>query len=130
MTIIIANNVGAMICLQSENEALQKGDIIKKIDDYDARDVRHVDAQNLLQNSETIKLVIERSEPSRVSSRTSTDTTITTSSSPPTFRPIVGNGAAATSLSECNIISIIRVFFHNSATAMTPHCRRNIATRH
>jgi len=112
VTIIIANNVRAMICLQSENEALQKGDMIKKIDDYDARDVRHVDAQNLLQNSETIKLVIERSEPSRVSSRTTTDTTITTSPSPPTiFRPIVGNGAAATSLSECNIISIIRVFF-------------------
>ncbi|KYN34199.1 PDZ and LIM domain protein Zasp [Trachymyrmex septentrionalis] len=87
-----------IVVTRSENEALQKGDIIKKIDDYDARDVRHVDAQNLLQNSETIKLVIERSEPSRVSSRTSTDTTITTSSSPPTFRPIVGNGAAATSL--------------------------------
>ncbi|KYM79892.1 PDZ and LIM domain protein Zasp [Atta colombica] len=88
-----------IVVTRSENEALQKGDMIKKIDDYDARDVRHVDAQNLLQNSETIKLVIERSEPSRVSSRTTTDTTITTSPSPPTiFRPIVGNGAAATSL--------------------------------
>ncbi|XP_018349567.1 PREDICTED: PDZ and LIM domain protein 3 isoform X5 [Trachymyrmex septentrionalis] len=49
-----------IVVTRSENEALQKGDIIKKIDDYDARDVRHVDAQNLLQNSETIKLVIER----------------------------------------------------------------------
>ncbi|XP_018361638.1 PREDICTED: PDZ and LIM domain protein 3 isoform X2 [Trachymyrmex cornetzi] len=88
-----------IVVTRSENEALQKGDMIKKIDDYDARDVRHVDAQNLLQNSETIKLVIERSEPSRVSSRTTTDTTFTTSPSPPTiFRPIVGNGAAATSL--------------------------------
>ncbi|XP_018392104.1 PREDICTED: PDZ and LIM domain protein 3 isoform X3 [Cyphomyrmex costatus] len=88
-----------IVVTRSENEALQKGDMIKKIDDYDARDVRHVDAQNLLQNSDTIKLVIERSEPSRVSSRTTTDTTITTSPSSPTiFRPIVGNGAAATSL--------------------------------
>ncbi|XP_011066673.1 PREDICTED: PDZ and LIM domain protein 3 isoform X4 [Acromyrmex echinatior] len=49
-----------IVVTRSENEALQKGDMIKKIDDYDARDVRHVDAQNLLQNSETIKLVIER----------------------------------------------------------------------
>lgn len=48
---------------QSENEELQKGDVIKKIDDYDGRDVRHVDAQNLLQNSESVKLVVERSEP-------------------------------------------------------------------
>ncbi|XP_018300419.1 uncharacterized protein Zasp66 isoform X3 [Mycetomoellerius zeteki] len=88
-----------IVVTRSENEALQKGDMIKKIDDYDARDVRHVDAQNLLQNSETIKLVIERSEPSRVSSRTTTDTIITMSPPPPTiFRPIVGNGAAATSL--------------------------------
>lgn len=38
--------------------------MIKKIDDYDSRDVRHVDAQNLLQNSESVKLVVERSEPS------------------------------------------------------------------
>ncbi|XP_011169554.2 PDZ and LIM domain protein 3 isoform X5 [Solenopsis invicta] len=49
-----------IVVTRSENEALQRGDMIKKIDDYDARDVRHVDAQNLLQNSETIKLVIER----------------------------------------------------------------------
>ncbi|XP_018392106.1 PREDICTED: PDZ and LIM domain protein 3 isoform X5 [Cyphomyrmex costatus] len=49
-----------IVVTRSENEALQKGDMIKKIDDYDARDVRHVDAQNLLQNSDTIKLVIER----------------------------------------------------------------------
>jgi len=105
---IVANNVGFMLCLQSENEALQRGDMIKKIDDYDARDVRHVDAQNLLQNSETIKLVVERSEPSRAaSSRTTTDTTIT-ASSPTIFRPIVDNGAAATSLSECNTISTTR----------------------
>ncbi|XP_025073574.1 LOW QUALITY PROTEIN: PDZ and LIM domain protein 1 [Pogonomyrmex barbatus] len=91
-----------IVVTRSENEALQRGDMIKKIDDYDARDVRHVDAQNLLKNSETIKLVIERSEPSnaaRTSSRTTTDTIFTASPSPPTiFRPIVGNGAAATSL--------------------------------
>nr|XP_012149408.1 PREDICTED: PDZ and LIM domain protein 3 isoform X6 [Megachile rotundata] len=52
----------------SENEALQRGDVIKKIDDYDARDVRHVDAQNLLQNSESIKLVVERAKPTKVPS--------------------------------------------------------------
>ncbi|CAL1677280.1 unnamed protein product [Lasius platythorax] len=49
-----------IIVTRSENEALQRGDVIKKIDDYDTRDMRHVDAQNLLQNSETIKLVVER----------------------------------------------------------------------
>ncbi|XP_012538871.1 PDZ and LIM domain protein 3 isoform X4 [Monomorium pharaonis] len=49
-----------IVVTRSENEALQRGDMIKKIDDYDARDLRHVDAQNLLQNSETIKLVVER----------------------------------------------------------------------
>ncbi|XP_011690069.1 PREDICTED: PDZ and LIM domain protein 3 isoform X5 [Wasmannia auropunctata] len=49
-----------IVVTRSENEALQRGDMIKKIDDYDARDVRHVDAQNLLQNSDTIKLVVER----------------------------------------------------------------------
>ncbi|XP_011873009.1 PREDICTED: PDZ and LIM domain protein 3 isoform X3 [Vollenhovia emeryi] len=90
-----------IVVTRSENEALQRGDMIKKIDDYDARDVRHVDAQNLLQNSETIKLVVERSEPSSAArtSRTTTDTTITASPSPPTiFRPTVGNWAAATSL--------------------------------
>ncbi|KAK0075250.1 hypothetical protein PV325_007155 [Microctonus aethiopoides] len=52
-----------IIVTRSENEELQKGDVIKKIDDYDGRDVRHVDAQNLLQNSESVKLVVERSEP-------------------------------------------------------------------
>ncbi|KAK0160583.1 hypothetical protein PV328_007979 [Microctonus aethiopoides] len=49
-----------IIVTRSENEELQKGDVIKKIDDYDGRDVRHVDAQNLLQNSESVKLVVER----------------------------------------------------------------------
>ncbi|KAL6422046.1 hypothetical protein ACFW04_010846 [Cataglyphis niger] len=49
-----------IVVTRSENEALQRGDVIKKIDDYDTRDMRHVDAQNLLQNSETIKLVVER----------------------------------------------------------------------
>ncbi|XP_011300383.1 PDZ and LIM domain protein Zasp isoform X5 [Fopius arisanus] len=49
-----------IIVTHSENEDLQKGDVIKKIDEYDSRDVRHVDAQNLLQNSESVKLVVER----------------------------------------------------------------------
>lgn len=92
--------------MQSENEALQRGDVIKKIDEYDARDVRHVDAQNLLQNSETIKLVVERSEPSRATSRT-TDTTTT---SPTIFGSIIGDGAAVTSLSECNTVFITAYF--------------------
>ncbi|XP_014296665.1 PDZ and LIM domain protein 3 isoform X3 [Microplitis demolitor] len=52
-----------IIVTHSENNDLRKGDVIKKIDDYDARDVRHVDAQNLLQNSESVRLVVERSEP-------------------------------------------------------------------
>ncbi|XP_006625026.1 PDZ and LIM domain protein 3 isoform X5 [Apis dorsata] len=51
-----------IVVTRSENETLQRGDVIKKIDDYDARDVRHVDAQNLLQNSESIRLVIERAK--------------------------------------------------------------------
>ncbi|CAD6208294.1 GSCOCG00003303001-RA-CDS [Cotesia congregata] len=49
--------------VSSENDELRKGDVIKKIDDYDSRDVRHVDAQNILQNSESVRLVVERSEP-------------------------------------------------------------------
>ncbi|KMQ91345.1 pdz and lim domain protein 3-like protein [Lasius niger] len=102
-----------IIVTRSENEALQRGDVIKKIDDYDTRDMRHVDAQNLLQNSETIKLVVERSESSRAttSSRITTDTTITVSPSPSTvFKSIFGDGAAVTSLSECNTISITTRF--------------------
>ncbi|XP_012274902.1 PDZ and LIM domain protein 3 isoform X2 [Orussus abietinus] len=49
-----------IIVTRSENENLQKGDVIKKIDEYDVRDVRHVDAQNLLQNSESVRLIVER----------------------------------------------------------------------
>ncbi|XP_031841251.1 PDZ_signaling and DUF4749 domain-containing protein Zasp66 isoform X4 [Nomia melanderi] len=52
-----------IVVTRSENEALQRGDVIKKIDDYDVRDVRHVDAQKLLQTSDSIKLVIERAKP-------------------------------------------------------------------
>lgn len=62
-----------LFCSQSENEDLQKGDVIKKIDEYDVRDLRHVDAQNLLQNSEFVKLAIERSE--SFSSRSDASTT-------------------------------------------------------
>lgn len=40
---------------------LVRGDIIAKIDDYDARDLRHEDAQNLFKNaSNQIKLVVQR----------------------------------------------------------------------
>ncbi|XP_044593452.1 PDZ and LIM domain protein 3 isoform X2 [Cotesia glomerata] len=52
-----------IVVTRSENDELRKGDVIKKIDDYDSRDVRHVDAQNILQNSESVRLVVERSEP-------------------------------------------------------------------
>ncbi|XP_033231602.1 PDZ and LIM domain protein 2-like [Belonocnema kinseyi] len=62
-----------IIVTRSENEDLQKGDVIKKIDEYDVRDLRHVDAQNLLQNSESVRLVIERSDsPRKTSSRNHT----------------------------------------------------------
>ncbi|XP_012340644.1 PDZ and LIM domain protein 3 isoform X2 [Apis florea] len=82
-----------IVVTRSENETLQRGDVIKKIDDYDARDVRHVDAQNLLQNSESIRLVIERSEPSKASR-----INITTSS--PIFELNTGDRAAVTSLAK------------------------------
>ncbi|XP_013177993.1 PREDICTED: PDZ and LIM domain protein 3 isoform X5 [Papilio xuthus] len=40
---------------------LARGDIIAKIDDYDARDLRHEDAQNLFKNANNqIKLVVQR----------------------------------------------------------------------
>ncbi|XP_078040428.1 PDZ_signaling and DUF4749 domain-containing protein Zasp66 isoform X2 [Augochlora pura] len=55
-----------IVVTRSENEALQRGDVIRKIDDYDVRDVRHVDAQKLLQTSESIKLVVERSRPPKI----------------------------------------------------------------
>lgn len=74
--------------------------MIKKIDDYDTRDVRHVDAQNLLQNSESIRLVVERSEPSNASR-----INITTSS--PIIQLNTGDRAAVTSLSESNSTFII-----------------------
>ncbi|XP_058799645.1 PDZ and LIM domain protein 3 isoform X2 [Phymastichus coffea] len=50
-----------LVVTRSENDDLQRGDVIKKIDEYDVRDLRHVDAQNLLKNSESVKLAIERS---------------------------------------------------------------------
>ncbi|XP_050671135.1 uncharacterized protein LOC126969621 isoform X2 [Leptidea sinapis] len=41
---------------------LARGDIIAKIDEYDARDLRHEDAQNLFKNAQNqIKLVVQRS---------------------------------------------------------------------
>ncbi|CAH2107496.1 unnamed protein product [Euphydryas editha] len=44
---------------------LVRGDIIAKIDHYDARDLRHEDAQNLFKNAPNqIKLVVQRSSPS------------------------------------------------------------------
>ncbi|KAF7403168.1 hypothetical protein HZH68_005962 [Vespula germanica] len=90
----------------SENEELQRGDVIKKIDDYDTRDVRHVDAQYLLQNSERIKLVVERSEHSRAS-RIDTSTT-----SPMIIGSIIGDRAAVTSLSENHISNILDYYYY------------------
>ncbi|XP_076662277.1 PDZ_signaling and DUF4749 domain-containing protein Zasp66 [Halictus rubicundus] len=55
-----------IVVTRSENEALQRGDVIKKIDEYDVRDVRHVDAQKLLQTSDSIKLVVERPRPPKI----------------------------------------------------------------
>lgn len=44
-----------------EGGEVRRGDIIKKIADYDARDLRHEDAQTLFKNAgNTISLVIER----------------------------------------------------------------------
>ncbi|XP_076281643.1 PDZ_signaling and DUF4749 domain-containing protein Zasp66 isoform X2 [Lasioglossum baleicum] len=80
-----------IVVTRSENEALQRGDVIKKIDEYDVRDVRHVDAQKLLQTSESIKLVVERSEPSSAPR-------INITTSPPIIKPSIGNRAAVTSL--------------------------------
>ncbi|XP_074102460.1 PDZ_signaling and DUF4749 domain-containing protein Zasp66 isoform X4 [Cotesia typhae] len=54
-----------IVVTRSENDELRKGDVIKKIDDYDSRDVRHVDAQNILQNSESVRLVVERPQESQ-----------------------------------------------------------------
>ncbi|XP_050431781.1 PDZ and LIM domain protein Zasp isoform X2 [Adelges cooleyi] len=45
------------------NQNLRVGDIIKKIEDYDARDLRHLDAQNLFSDAEKITLVIQRDAP-------------------------------------------------------------------
>ncbi|XP_008214547.1 Z band alternatively spliced PDZ-motif protein 66 isoform X4 [Nasonia vitripennis] len=55
-----------LVVTRSENEELQKGDVIKKIDEYDVRDLRHVDAQTLLSNSESVKLAIERPKSTQV----------------------------------------------------------------
>jgi hypothetical protein len=44
-----------------EGGEVRRGDIIKKIADYDARDLRHEDAQNLFRNAgNTISLVVQR----------------------------------------------------------------------
>ncbi|XP_044001901.1 PDZ and LIM domain protein Zasp isoform X3 [Aphidius gifuensis] len=54
-----------IIVTRSENEDLQKGDVIKKIDDYDGSDLRHVDAQDLLVNTNSCKLVVDRQKKSK-----------------------------------------------------------------
>ncbi|XP_021201047.3 PDZ and LIM domain protein 3 isoform X7 [Helicoverpa armigera] len=48
---------------------LVRGDIIAKIDDYDARDLRHEDAQNLFRNApKQIKLVVQRTPSPQIGS--------------------------------------------------------------
>ena len=44
-----------------EGGEVRRGDIIKKIAEYDSRDLRHEDAQTLFRNAgNTISLVVER----------------------------------------------------------------------
>nr|CAD7443386.1 unnamed protein product [Timema bartmani] len=65
---------------------LQRGDLIKKIGDYDARDLRHEDAQNLFKSAgNTISLAVKRSVEGQTFA--------------PTYAPFqesVGGGAATT----------------------------------
>lgn len=50
-----------IITRAQEGGEVRRGDIIKKIADYDARDLRHEDAQNLFRNAgNTISLVVQR----------------------------------------------------------------------
>lgn len=61
---MICLNVCVQVAFGSPAAAtLQRGDIITKIGNYDARDVRHQDAQTLFKNSGTgIKVVVQRYE--------------------------------------------------------------------
>ncbi|PNF41007.1 hypothetical protein B7P43_G08845 [Cryptotermes secundus] len=50
-----------IITRAQEGGEVRRGDIIKKIADYDARDLRHEDAQNLFRNAgNTVSLVVQR----------------------------------------------------------------------
>lgn len=43
------------------HDELIRGDVIKKIDEYDCRDIRHDDAQNLFKSAgNQIKVVVQR----------------------------------------------------------------------
>lgn len=43
------------------HDELIRGDVIKKINEYDCRDIRHDDAQNLFKNAgNQIKVVVQR----------------------------------------------------------------------
>ncbi|XP_066991236.1 PDZ and LIM domain protein 3 isoform X2 [Anabrus simplex] len=62
----------AQVGSPSEGE-LKRGDIIKKIADYDARDLSHADAQTLFQNAgNTISLVVQRQTGAAMSSGSAT----------------------------------------------------------
>ena len=50
---------------------LQRGDIITKVGNYDARDIRHQDAQHLFRNAgSNVKVVVQRENPSRLNTST------------------------------------------------------------
>ncbi|GBP68718.1 hypothetical protein EVAR_75332_1 [Eumeta japonica] len=59
--VIRAFEIGAVTPGAPASRELVRGDIIAKIDAYDARDLRHEDAQNLFKNAPNqIKLVVQR----------------------------------------------------------------------
>ncbi|VVC26390.1 Zasp-like motif,Regulator of chromosome condensation 1/beta-lactamase-inhibitor protein II,Domain [Cinara cedri] len=68
---------------------LRVGDIIRKIEMYDARDLRHLDAQNLFGNADqSITLVIQRDAPNLNGSRSSSPSLSRTTSLDSVNRPL------------------------------------------
>lgn len=71
---------------------LQRGDIITKIHDYDARDIRHVDAQSLFRSSgNEIKLVVHRENKLAVTKNITSNGTIESSRCSSTMPPYSPN---------------------------------------
>ncbi|XP_050538006.1 PDZ and LIM domain protein 3 isoform X2 [Daktulosphaira vitifoliae] len=85
------------------DQKLRVGDIIKKVEDYDARDLRHIDAQNLFGNAEKITLVIQREAPNFVPSPNPLIPEIKRFTPSPICTPINGNyGYERTAQSQVN----------------------------